>query len=746
MPPEKGPDPEALAALDRLREQFELTLNELRTLLELPGLPPRFAGAAATIDLLERLREWQRLSGPAPPNPSVTGIEITQGIQYFRPPVNISAVTGRTGVQPENDLPLVARKATILRIYFQDVEDVSGTVEWRTMGTATWSPPLPALAQPLGAPLGDPLASRTSISGSLNFRVPAATCVGNLEVRLTFTASTHPHPGRVLWDLQGHAHFQRDLGALWTATNILQLTFVAVNPLGVRLVRMRYEGRGLMLAAPTVADFWSTSVQLRRMYPLSDICLWRESEELYDGDFSDITPGAQHTPGTPNGGTTGDWLHIMNNMIVLENAPGAVRYVMLYPNGAVGASPFIGWGIGRTALTPVDNQPALAHEVGHLCGRPHAPCGGPAAPDPWYPTYGSYSSASIGEFGIDIATLAIMDPATYRDFMSYCGPPWISPYQYEHIRNWLLINPGPTTCIQMAPALPARAVHEETIERLALSLQIHRSGRVRLSQPCFHLPVRAGADDGTKTDYFVELCNQDADALSSLRLSLQDANQTLDDAVTSYFALVPWNGAAAEIVVLRGTDVLVRFPIEGKAPRISRPVWQNKKSTHERRLSWKCDVPAARFAVRYSANAGASWRAIATWLDQPSCEIDLDALPGSDAGVFEILASAGFRTSRLSVKLGRVARGAMVAQIIFPKPKLVVRVGETVILLGHAAGKDGEAPIGSLEWSSSRDGLLGAGRELMVHTLSAGRHVITLQAPDGVGGVTRAARTITVRR
>ena len=112
------------------------------------------------------------------------------------------------------------------------------------------------------------------------------------------------------------------------------LHFQAVNPLGIRLVRMRYEGRGLMLPAPSVADFWRTATMLRRMYPLSDMCLWAESERLYDGDFSDITPGAAHAPGTPNGGSTGDWLHILNNLVVLENAPSCVVYVMLYPPGA----------------------------------------------------------------------------------------------------------------------------------------------------------------------------------------------------------------------------------------------------------------------------------------------------------------------------------------------------------------------------------------------------------------------------
>jgi hypothetical protein len=63
----------------------------------------------------------------------VLGIEITQSVQFFRPPVNIVAASGRTGPQPENDIPLVARKATVLRVYIENVADVSGTLEWRAV-------------------------------------------------------------------------------------------------------------------------------------------------------------------------------------------------------------------------------------------------------------------------------------------------------------------------------------------------------------------------------------------------------------------------------------------------------------------------------------------------------------------------------------------------------------------------------------------------------------------------------------
>ena len=65
------PDPQALEALARLRAQFDLTVRELDDLLHAPQLPTRFAGAAATIDLLERFRELQLLVGTVPLAPAV---------------------------------------------------------------------------------------------------------------------------------------------------------------------------------------------------------------------------------------------------------------------------------------------------------------------------------------------------------------------------------------------------------------------------------------------------------------------------------------------------------------------------------------------------------------------------------------------------------------------------------------------------------------------------------------------------
>lgn len=44
----------------------------------------------------------------------------------------------------------------------------------------------------------------------------------------------------------------------------------------------------------------------------------------------------------------------------------------------------------------------FVHEIGHGYGFDHTPSGNVGTPDPMYPTYEPYFSASIGEYGTDI--------------------------------------------------------------------------------------------------------------------------------------------------------------------------------------------------------------------------------------------------------------------------------------------------------------------------------------------------------
>ena len=78
----------------------------------------------------------------------------------------------------------------------------------------------------------------------------------------------------------------------------------------------------------------------------------------------------------------------------------------------------------------------VAHELGHVWGRKHAPCGNPPDVDGIYP----YSTGRIGVFGMDVAATALKPPSS-PDIMSYCfSSPWISDYTYTEIMKFRTSN------------------------------------------------------------------------------------------------------------------------------------------------------------------------------------------------------------------------------------------------------------------------------------------------------------------
>jgi hypothetical protein len=104
--------------------------------------------------------------------------------------------------------------------------------------------------------------------------------------------------------------------------------------------------------------------------------------------------------------------------------------------GLVGLA-FTGIPTATTALgwdDPADAPRVVAHELGHIWGRRHSPCGNPPAGsvDPGYP----YAGGQIGVFGMEVATTELKT-STSPDIMGYCfSNPWTSDYTYRGILNF----------------------------------------------------------------------------------------------------------------------------------------------------------------------------------------------------------------------------------------------------------------------------------------------------------------------
>lgn len=89
-----------------------------------------------------------------------------------------------------------------------------------------------------------------------------------------------------------------------------------------------------------------------------------------------------------------------------------------------------GWGDyrpdGRSAGT-------FVHEIGHEQGRRHVVCGEPSGTDPNYPN----DTGDIEVYGWDVFTSDSIRPPDNKDYMSYCGPSWVSEYAWNLMEPWI---------------------------------------------------------------------------------------------------------------------------------------------------------------------------------------------------------------------------------------------------------------------------------------------------------------------
>jgi hypothetical protein len=376
--------------------------------------------ASITIDPADPLTLGQRRIGPtvtdddnqgyeinigaealpdAGPSLAVTGIEATQAIQHYA-----------SNLGPDNSVALVAGKRAMVRVYVDSgldpssagggvVPGVTGTLTITGSANATLSPEADLVAKPAAS------ASRLNRADTLNFILPPDLATGTitLTAQASVTGSTS-NPAAIT------------------------ISFSPVGKLNILMVRVASGA----VSAPSQSQFFSALNQLPLVYPIpSDparaITHW-------------VLPGSEvlvntHDLTTDDG--MGDLLDDLED--IQEESADYKKCYGLVPNG-VNMSRF---GISR----PWDNvamgwsfiMESVAHELGHVYGLEHAPCGGPDDPDDEFVP----SGGSIGDAGIDPAsppTVGAFASST-SDFMSYCGDrgatayenQWISAYHWNKL-------------------------------------------------------------------------------------------------------------------------------------------------------------------------------------------------------------------------------------------------------------------------------------------------------------------------
>ncbi|PTR33973.1 hypothetical protein C8J98_102160 [Luteibacter sp. OK325] len=361
-------------------------------------------------------------------NVYVAGIEVTQAIQWYEARQHL---TDKSDQGPDNGVTLVANKPAWVRVYiggFIAHSGVTGTLTMqRRNAHFAWEDVGVLDQQGYSSVNYDPGTSyaetRRRLYHTLNFVIPAGKMRGNFRVV---------------------AKIESARGS--SASGYADVDATLLQTLQIRGIPIRYWGKNtagnsVQIGPTTAAEFASTATWAMLTYPVENV-----PSITLAGIFtwSETLAGPAVVPG---GCSTGwnDLLYWLQLAKVIDGTkPGVIYYGLLpaaTPNG-----PVIGCDIGGASAGISGDGITMAHEMGHYQGFPHSPCGNVGTPDANYPAYEPYDTvgariASIGEFGLDVSTGAIYDPATTKDYMSYCGPQWTSLYHYNAQMGSSWFNP-----------------------------------------------------------------------------------------------------------------------------------------------------------------------------------------------------------------------------------------------------------------------------------------------------------------
>lgn len=683
----------------------------------------------------------------------IQGLEVTQAIQYYRAASHLTDPADRAS---NNAVKLIAGKPAWVRVYLRslvgEIANVTGTLEVsrRQYGLfyapiATLAPQAPGVATARSNPAY--AIERGTLSYTLNFILPANLMCGSLRLRARVNA-----PG-------GYSH---------EFTEYFDVTLQ--QTLRVRGIMVGYNGPqssapgapNINLPAPTLANLQTTSAWTLLTFPVRSAATYGNAGTIvWNRPLTD----APSCPGccTPN------WVALNAAVQAQKIADGNLPNVLYYGLMAVGIpmGPIVGCNSGGVSTGANGGAVTMAHELGHACGLPHAPCGTPG--DPNYPAYEPYDpaatpQASIGEYGLDISNGAIKSPLNFKDWMSYCGPKWISLYNYGQLTNNANLAPARVCmdhlwwpdevrlyCEKCPPDDPFKIDWRQTIINpdpvISLIGVVHSENQIEINSLMRVEAIRE-ISNGAVTDLIAELVDAQGQVLAGAplyRLRSQgqggcgcgDANETPQSRYPYLFqAFVSNVEVGALLRIRRGDKVMWSRRAPASEPRIvdfkvrlaRGQRRKGRKNDDQLLVEWQIKSAGEQkpeIWVQWSNDRGKTWYVLATGLNDKRATLEAGLLP-SGRVLIRLLAGDGFYTAVSQPVAVQVPGRGPAVSILAPREDQTFVAGESIRLWGAATRSNGEPVADNGAHWLLNGKAVGKGLDLFITAPAVGEYSLTL--------------------
>lgn len=688
---------------------------------------------------------------------SIDGIEVSQGIQYYRASRHLTDSDDRW---IDNSVALVADKPAWVRVYVragllsEEIPGVTGTLvvlkrrfglDYRPIATLEPLPPGSVTARP--SP--DYATERGALFWTLNFLLRADLMCGNLE-------------------LVARVKTPDGLKAAWTE----KIDVTLRQTLRLAGIMVSYDGPAssaknapnVTLAAPTMADLRTTSAWTLLTFPVQSTASYRSAGTI---------PWTRHLQDAPTepGGCSPNWFALnealQEHKVWDGNRPNFIYYGLL-PNG-IPIGPVHGCSARGANSGSNGNGAAMAHEIGHACGLDHAPCG--VSGNSTFPAYEPYDPvntprASIGEYGINSGGGAIMPPHTFKDFMSYCGPRWISLWNYARLLHNFNLDPVricvdhplwsdfvlpekqliPEHWLPDPPPDPGWLKRELVAEPLISVIGVVHSKREIEVRSIVRLEACLDVGSAPKSGLVVELLDDDGKRLtiaSLHRLEMQGGcGCGCEGQEASKGPSYPYLFQAFLPDVAPGSQLRIRGADEEEAlwsryaPK-RRPAVKDlgarvrKDGTLD--LSWVGswdEGSEAKACLQWSGDGGKSWQALATGLEDGAARVNITGIRAGRV-MLRMLMSDGFFTARSRRIAVEIPPRAPEVSVLAPSDGQTLIAGGPMRLWGAASLDSGDAaPEESARWLLDGEKVAG-GFDAFVEAPAPGTHKLGLIVSEG---------------